>query len=433
MDVDSDFHVPFHCAQLAPVHIAGWDYTSVPELVVLPEIVPQDDAQVLCDLITRLHNASNPSDVERCLRQLALSWEDYYLPKFPVPFFRVRVADVRATGGSLSTALELYDEVLHSIGAGPQGAPFTEFVSKLRSLAQGDAVREAFKSDGLRFFQNWKHARAFANPFSWPMLPTSAPEILNAWRTSRNQRQLLNNSWLQAMHLDQYCELVPESVGALTRYGFIPSLVQFTHASEMKDPEALMNTLLDIDEAYTSVLQLTDRVEQLTTENIKAIHTKLMRSSKVQIVNGDGYTRAVHYINAGLTRQATQKSAVVRSNQYNLAFCPAEQVDQQLDYICKMGRQYIARWRNPFATAAWLHVTFTRCHPFDDGNGRMARLLSSIPLVRHGFPPVCILPVLRGTYYESMNTAWEGDYQPLINCIVESIKVSLTDVDRIMA
>lgn len=34
MDVDSDFHVPFHCSQLAPVHIAGWDYTTVPELVV---------------------------------------------------------------------------------------------------------------------------------------------------------------------------------------------------------------------------------------------------------------------------------------------------------------------------------------------------------------------------------------------------------------
>ena len=34
----------------------------------------------------------------------------------------------------------------------------------------------------------------------------------------------------------------------------------------------------------------------------------------------------------------------------------------------------------------------------------MARLLSSIPLVRHGFPPVCISPGLRGVYYESMNT-----------------------------
>ncbi|KAI9574068.1 fido domain-containing protein [Boletus coccyginus] len=201
----------------------------------------------------------------------------------------------------------------------------------------------------------------------------------------------------------------------------------------MKDPEALVNSLLDIDEAYTAVLQLTDHVEQLTTENIKEIHKKIMRSSKVQIVDGGRYTGAVHYINAGLTRQATQKSAVVRSQQYNLAFCPAELVDQQLDYICKMGRQYIARWRNPFATAAWIHVTFTRCHPFDDGNGRMARLLSSIPLVRHGFPPVCILPMWRGVYYESMNTAWEGDYQPLINCFVESIKASLADVERIMA
>ncbi|KAF8547625.1 hypothetical protein OG21DRAFT_1472154 [Imleria badia] len=429
-----DFHVPFHCAQLAPVHIAGWDYSSVPELVILPEIVPPNDAQALCELISRLHDASDRCDVERCIRQLALTWEDYFLPKFPVPFFQVRVADVRATGGSLTTALDLYDEVLHAIDVGPQGAPFAEFVSKLRSQAQGDAEREAIKSDSLRFFQDWKPARAFANPFSWPILPKCAPDILSAWRTSTHQRQLINYSWLQALHLDQYCQLKPESVESLTRYGFIPSVVKFASGSAVKDPETLVNTLLDIDEAYTLVLQLADHVELLTTENIKAIHGKLMRSSKIKIVDGGGRTGAVHYVNAGLTRLATQKSAVVRSHQYNLAYCPVELVDQQLDYICKMGRQYIARWRNPFATAAWIHVTFTRCHPFDDGNGRMARLLSSIPLVRHGFPPVCISPLWRGAYYESMNRqAWEGNYEPLMNCVVESIKASLTDVERIMA
>lgn len=87
----------------------------------------------------------------------------------------------------------------------------------------------------------------------------------------------------------------------------------------------------------------------------------------------------------------------------------------------------------------------------------MARLLSSIPLVRHGFPPMCISPLWRGMYYESMNAvsvnlfqvgdsadtrpsrhhipdqAWDGDYQPLINCMVESTNGSLTDVERIMA
>ncbi|KAF8448679.1 indole-3-glycerol phosphate synthase-domain-containing protein [Boletus edulis BED1] len=266
-------------AILAPVHIAGWNYTSVPELVVFPEIVPREDAQALCDLIARVHNASDPCDIERCLRNLALAWEDYYLPKFPVPFFQVRVADVRATGGSLSTALGLYEEVLRSIIVGPQAASFALFVSKLRIQAHGDAAKEgegldrstdrtltflslshlshprchlihaAVKSDSLRFFQNWKPARAFANPFSWPMLPACAPDILSDWRMSRNQRQLLNYTWLQALHLDQCCELVPESVEALTRYGFIPSLVQFAPGSDVNDPEVLINLLLDLDEA----------------------------------------------------------------------------------------------------------------------------------------------------------------------------------------
>lgn len=90
------------------------------------------------------------------------------------------------------------------------------------------------------------------------------------------------------------------------------------------------------------VLQLADRVELLTTENIKLIHCKLMRSSKIKIVDGPGCSGAIQYINAGFTRLATQKSAVVRSHQYNLAYCPVELVDQQLDYICKMGRVRLA-------------------------------------------------------------------------------------------
>lgn len=133
----------------------------------LPGIVTQDDAQVLCDLVTRLHNASDPFDVQRCIRQLALAWEDYFLPKYPIPFFQVRVADVRAAGGSLSTALELYDEVrrawcmqdlicdlssgrlqaLYTIGTSPESAPFSNFVTKLRSQAQGDAQKEGESLD----------------------------------------------------------------------------------------------------------------------------------------------------------------------------------------------------------------------------------------------------------------------------------------------
>ena len=37
-----------------------------------------------------------------------------------------------------------------------------------------------------------------------------------------------------------------------------------------------------------------------------------------------------------------------------------------------------------------LHVSFVRVHPFFDGNGRMARLLANVPVLRAGEPPIVI-------------------------------------------
>ncbi|MCP4138206.1 MAG: Fic family protein [bacterium] len=37
-----------------------------------------------------------------------------------------------------------------------------------------------------------------------------------------------------------------------------------------------------------------------------------------------------------------------------------------------------------------LHISFVHVHPFFDGNGRIARLVSNIPVLRSGFPPIVI-------------------------------------------
>ncbi|KAF9243095.1 hypothetical protein BU15DRAFT_13396, partial [Melanogaster broomeanus] len=74
-NVDPHFHLPFHCPQLAPIHIPGWDYSAVPELAALPHGMPVEDVQALVDHFNRLHNAATPLDVGRCVRDLALSWE----------------------------------------------------------------------------------------------------------------------------------------------------------------------------------------------------------------------------------------------------------------------------------------------------------------------------------------------------------------------
>jgi Fic family protein len=54
---------------------------------------------------------------------------------------------------------------------------------------------------------------------------------------------------------------------------------------------------------------------------------------------------------------------------------------------------------HPIATAAKLHLDLVTIHPFVDGNGRTARLLGNLTLIRSGFAPILIDKEDRQTYF----------------------------------
>ena len=60
---------------------------------------------------------------------------------------------------------------------------------------------------------------------------------------------------------------------------------------------------------------------------------------------------------------------------------------------------------SPLQSYTDLHLGFTRIHPYADGNGRMARLLANISILRSGEPPLLINAEERKTYLTLM-----GDY-----------------------
>lgn len=60
-------------------------------------------------------------------------------------------------------------------------------------------------------------------------------------------------------------------------------------------------------------------------------------------------------------------------------------------------------------TYADLHLDFVSIHPFFDGNGRMARLLCNIPVLRAGFPPIVVPEADRQRYKKTIS-----DYQSTI-------------------
>ncbi len=80
---------------------------------------------------------------------------------------------------------------------------------------------------------------------------------------------------------------------------------------------------------------------------------------------------------------------------------------------------------HPIILAALFHHQFTSIHPFDDGNGRIARLLMNLMLMRQGFPPIVIKEEDRLTYYQVLRQADANEMIPFTEYINELMRHSL--------
>jgi Fic family protein len=71
-----------------------------------------------------------------------------------------------------------------------------------------------------------------------------------------------------------------------------------------------------------------------------------------------------------------------------------------------------ARWLGAAAdtpeTAFAAHRRLVEIHPFNDGNGRTARLLMNLVLIRGGYPPVAVRPEDRPAYIRALQDAQAG-------------------------
>lgn len=80
---------------------------------------------------------------------------------------------------------------------------------------------------------------------------------------------------------------------------------------------------------------------------------------------------------------------------------------------------------HPVIVAATLHYRFVRIHPFDDGNGRISRLLMNYHLMRNGFPPIVIKSADKPNYFLALNRADTGDLDSFVEYIGKELVWSL--------
>ena len=81
---------------------------------------------------------------------------------------------------------------------------------------------------------------------------------------------------------------------------------------------------------------------------------------------------------------------------------------------------------HPVERAALAHHRLAVIHPFIDGNGRTARLVMNLLLMRDGYPPTIIRRVDRRQYYHVLAQADEGNEFPVVNFVGQAVERSLT-------
>lgn len=82
------------------------------------------------------------------------------------------------------------------------------------------------------------------------------------------------------------------------------------------------------------------------------------------------------------------------------------------------------KW-NPIELAAVAHHEIARIHPFIDGNGRVARLLCNLILMRNSYPPIIIRNKDRKKYFTCLEKAHFGNLNFFIDFIAKMEEESL--------
>ncbi|PPQ77165.1 hypothetical protein CVT25_010793 [Psilocybe cyanescens] len=353
------------------------------------------------------------------------------LEKYPEdahPYLLVRKANLLLLFGGDAIAVALYRKtqaILARLNVVDEELDVFLQTTAERTDRQANAVLE--KSDLVNYYQPWRPTKEHIFPTNQPQLPFGARALKDRW-VALNKDPAFYPAYLiklavETNHVENTFLLEDKSTQDLIKRGLDEGQIIPHPHSVLSHPENIRSILKDTVAAYHQLTPLVSNTQPLDMPAACAIHATLMKTCR--------FTES-RYVAPGITRTETRKTVVV-SGSYNAQMCPYPQVDAEFEYVCRMAKQWIRTWRNPFASASWTHLTLVSCHPFDDGNGRLVRIVASLPLLQHGFPPISITLAQRVDYYVGIRKARGGDHAGMLECIMEGMKETIETVETLRA
>ncbi len=151
----------------------------------------------------------------------------------------------------------------------------------------------------------------------------------------------------------------------------------------------------------------------LTTGYIKELHAALLRHQDTVTVVDQFGRQFEKELQKGAYKITPNNPKREDGSMHE--YCPPEHVASEMDRLIAWHQSHVKRAVPPEVEAAWLHHAFTQIHPFEDGNGRVARAISSLILIKAGWFPLVIKLEEKAKYIDALECADAGDLRPLIS------------------
>ena len=147
-----------------------------------------------------------------------------------------------------------------------------------------------------------------------------------------------------------------------------------------------MRDHLDIeghDDAVAAIEEAVRKGDALNQAFIRNLHRVLLKEPYETPAEAPDGHRTMRPISVGQYKKMPNNVRTQTGETHY--FAPPEQVQSRMSDLIDWHRSKEAEGEHPIVVAATFHYRFVQIHPFDDGNGRMARLLMNLILMKHGY------------------------------------------------
>jgi Fic family protein len=197
----------------------------------------------------------------------------------------------------------------------------------------------------------------------------------------------------------------------LIEQGIDAALIAHRGGLRREEAEYVRNLIVDQQSIIEGLFDFVKGEQKLSEFFIRSMHQQFTAHQETtEAVTPDGQRIQIPLLKGEYKKQPNNPR---RPDGQMYEYCPPGIVEEEMGRLLRWYQEAEGAYP-PEGMSAWLHHRFTQIHPFQDGNGRVARALASLVFLKAGLFPLVVKDSDRTVYIEALEKADKDDLGPLV-------------------